>query len=176
MPRRSGRLSTSSEAVAKHKRAASGSADLVAIAKRPKKQQSTPTKSQYFERGDDQDEAELESEDESESPSAAETASEFGDGSQDSVGSQDAADDDEEEDEDDSDEATPRRKSASQTTGTWKPGTKTGLGPGKQLVVKRPKARPAGKTPYTDETIHPNTMLFLGELKANNERSWLKSK
>lgn len=179
MPRRSGRLSTGGEAVGKHKRAASGSADLVALAKRPKKQQTTPTKSQYFERANDDDDADLEAEDESETPSAADTGSEFGEGSQNSAGSPDPGDDDEgeeEEDEDDSNEATPRGKSASRTTGPWKPGSKTGLGPGKQLVVKKPKARPAGKVPYTDETIHPNTLLFLGELKANNERSWLKSK
>ena len=56
-----------------------------------------------------------------------------------------------------------------------KPGVKTGLGPGTQVVMKKPKARSAGKTPYTDDTIHPNTMLFLGDLAANNNRDWLKS-
>lgn len=57
----------------------------------------------------------------------------------------------------------------------WRPGVKTGLGPGTQVVIKKPKAREAGSTPYTDDTIHPNTMLFLGDLKANNDREWLKS-
>jgi hypothetical protein len=54
----------------------------------------------------------------------------------------------------------------------WKPGAK--LAPGTQLIIKKPKAREAGDTPYTDETIHPNTMLFLKDLAANNDRSWLK--
>lgn len=53
---------------------------------------------------------------------------------------------------------------------------KLGLGPGKQVIIKKPKARPAGSTPYTDETIHPNTLLFLADLKVNNNREWLKCK
>ncbi|KAJ4364230.1 hypothetical protein N0V95_000852 [Ascochyta clinopodiicola] len=54
----------------------------------------------------------------------------------------------------------------------WKPGAK--LEPGMQLIIKKPKARDAGDTPYTENTIHPNTMLFLNEIKANNDRQWLK--
>lgn len=54
----------------------------------------------------------------------------------------------------------------------WKPGAK--LEPGTQLVIKKPKAREAGDTPYTESTIHPNTMLFLEEIKENNDRQWLK--
>ncbi|EDU48266.1 conserved hypothetical protein [Pyrenophora tritici-repentis Pt-1C-BFP] len=54
----------------------------------------------------------------------------------------------------------------------WKPGAK--LEPGTQLVIKKPKARDAGDTPYLDHTIHPNTMLFLKDLAANNDRQWLK--
>jgi hypothetical protein len=57
-----------------------------------------------------------------------------------------------------------------------KPGVKTGLGPGTQIVIRKPKARVAGDTRYSDDTIHPNTMLFLGDLAANNEREWLKGK
>ncbi|KAF2721223.1 hypothetical protein K431DRAFT_338886 [Polychaeton citri CBS 116435] len=56
----------------------------------------------------------------------------------------------------------------------WRHGVSAGLGPGTQVVIKKPKARPAGNTPYVDETIHPNTLLFLGELKENNDRQWLK--
>lgn len=55
-----------------------------------------------------------------------------------------------------------------------KPGVKTGLGPGTQVVIRRPKARMAGDTSYSDGTIHPNTMLFLRDLAANNKREWLK--
>ena len=54
----------------------------------------------------------------------------------------------------------------------WKPGMK--LEPGTQLIIKKPKARDAGDTSYTESTIHPNTMLFLKEIKANNDRQWLK--
>jgi hypothetical protein len=57
----------------------------------------------------------------------------------------------------------------------WREGVKTGLGPGQQVVIKKPKARPAGKVPYSDGSIHPNTLLFLKDLKGNNDREWLKS-
>ncbi|KAA8643446.1 DUF2461 domain-containing protein [Aspergillus tanneri] len=57
----------------------------------------------------------------------------------------------------------------------WKEGVKTGLGPGKEVFVKKPKARDAGKTPYEDHTLHPNTLLFLKDLAKNNERSWFKA-
>jgi len=58
----------------------------------------------------------------------------------------------------------------------WRVGADTGLEPGTEIIIKKPKARPAGKTPYKDDTIHPNTMIFLRELKFNNDRGWLKSK
>lgn len=57
----------------------------------------------------------------------------------------------------------------------WRPGVSTGLEAGTQVVIKKPKARDAGETPYTDDTIHPNTLLFLEDLAANNDRGWLKS-
>jgi len=68
-------------------------------------------------------------------------------------------------------------KETSSTKGKelWRSGVKTGLGPGKQVIIAKPKARPAGKTPYTDDSIHPNTMLFLSDLARNNDREWLKS-
>lgn len=56
----------------------------------------------------------------------------------------------------------------------WREGVRTGLGPGKEVFIKKPKARDPGDIPYRDETIHPNTMLFLKDLKENNEREWLK--
>lgn len=56
----------------------------------------------------------------------------------------------------------------------WRPGVKIDVEPGREVFIKLPKAREAGKTPYTDETIHPNTMLFLRDLKSNNDREWLK--
>jgi len=54
----------------------------------------------------------------------------------------------------------------------WKPGAK--LEPGTQLIIKKPKARDAGDTPYLGHTIHPNTMLFLKDVAVNNDRQWLK--
>lgn len=56
----------------------------------------------------------------------------------------------------------------------WREGVKTGLGPGKEVFIKKPKARDSGGIDYVDDTIHPNTMLFLADLKENNERQWLK--
>lgn len=51
--------------------------------------------------------------------------------------------------------------------------TKNGksVGDGEYLIRKL-AARSAGKTPYAPHTLHPNTLLFLRELKANNERDW----
>ncbi|POS70410.1 hypothetical protein DHEL01_v211196 [Diaporthe helianthi] len=37
------------------------------------------------------------------------------------------------------------------------------------------KMRPAGDIDYEDDRLHPNTLLFLKDLKANNKRSWLKT-
>lgn len=56
----------------------------------------------------------------------------------------------------------------------WRPGVKTGLGPGKQVFIALPKARGDGGVRYQDGKIHPNTMDFLRELRENNDREWLK--
>ncbi|ETI23200.1 hypothetical protein G647_04997 [Cladophialophora carrionii CBS 160.54] len=56
----------------------------------------------------------------------------------------------------------------------WRPGVKTGLGPGKQVFIEKPKPRGDGGIKYLPGTIHPNTMAFLKDLKANNDREWLK--
>ncbi|KAL1792594.1 hypothetical protein ACET3X_009101 [Alternaria dauci] len=66
----------------------------------------------------------------------------------------------------------PIHKKVAEEKELWKPGAK--LAPGTQLVIKKPKARDAGDTPYLDHTIHPNTLLFLRDLAANNDRQWLK--
>ncbi|KAJ5263246.1 Conserved hypothetical protein CHP02453 [Penicillium angulare] len=57
----------------------------------------------------------------------------------------------------------------------WREGVRTGLGPGKEVFVPKPKAREAGNVPYQDEKLHPNTKLFLLDLKENNDRQWLKA-
>lgn len=56
----------------------------------------------------------------------------------------------------------------------WREGVKTGLGPGKEVFIEKPKARDPGDVPYEDDTLHPNTILFLKDLTKNNERQWLK--
>lgn len=56
----------------------------------------------------------------------------------------------------------------------WREGVRTGLGPGKEVFIPKPKARDAGDVAYRDETLHPNTRLFLLDLAENNEREWLK--
>lgn len=58
----------------------------------------------------------------------------------------------------------------------WRQGVKAGLGPGHQVFIERPKARPEGTVKYSPDKIHPNTMEFLKDLKANNDREWMKSK
>jgi hypothetical protein len=56
----------------------------------------------------------------------------------------------------------------------WREGVRTGLGPGKEVFIQKPAARDPGETPFRPGTIHPNTLLFLQDLAANNERQWLK--
>jgi hypothetical protein len=57
----------------------------------------------------------------------------------------------------------------------WREGVKAGLGPGKQVFIEKPKPRGDGGVKYVPGRIHPNTMLFLADLKKNNDREWLKS-
>ena len=56
----------------------------------------------------------------------------------------------------------------------WRQGVKAGLGPGKQVFIEKPKPRSDGGVKYIPHRIHPNTMLFLADLKKNNDREWLK--
>ncbi|GBF62602.1 hypothetical protein TMEN_5154 [Trichophyton mentagrophytes] len=57
----------------------------------------------------------------------------------------------------------------------WREGIRTGLEPGKEVFIKLPTPRDDGGIPYEDGTIHPNTVLFLADLKENNDREWLKN-
>ncbi|KAJ5365635.1 Conserved hypothetical protein CHP02453 [Penicillium concentricum] len=57
----------------------------------------------------------------------------------------------------------------------WREGVRVGLEPGQEVIIAKPKARDAGKTPYQDETLHPNTRLFLIDIAGNNDRQWLKA-
>ena len=46
--------------------------------------------------------------------------------------------------------------------------------PPKVTIIPLPKAREAGDIPYEDGRLHENTMLFLKDLKANNNREWMR--
>lgn len=107
-------------------------------------------------------------------------ASDFEAQSEKEASSESGPDDDASDEEPTTKRGTPRGRPQKQRTNKqqadekelWKPGAK--LEPGTQLIIKKPKARDAGDTPYTESTMHPNTMLFLKEIKANNDRQWLK--
>ncbi|KAI7703781.1 hypothetical protein KC353_g13888 [Hortaea werneckii] len=181
MARKSERLSTgASKAASTHKRTVSNSASAGAEAKRSKTK-AAPIKSHYFTSKDEED-----NETSNNSQSEGEDGSEFDEleSEEDSPESDEADDYDQ-----DSEKESKSRKGSTQgkrsqsstafkTKGTdvWRTGVKAGLGPGNEVVIKRPKARAAGSIPYSDESIHPNTFLFLQELKENNNREWLKSK
>ncbi|EXJ79808.1 hypothetical protein A1O3_08093 [Capronia epimyces CBS 606.96] len=146
----------------------------------PKGAKTTPTKSKYFEEpdSDEPDQTEnsgYEDEDASvtEEPSSSELESE--------------------DDYDSGDAPNKRRGARKQARGNgparpgtvstttlakgkelWRPGVKTGLGPGKEVFIEKPKPRGDGGVKYVPEKIHPNTMAFLKDLKNNNDREWLK--
>lgn len=161
-----------------------------------KRAKATPTKSQFFPRTSKEKVDATATDALSESPSP--TPSTVGDeasGYEDEDASVSEITSEEEEEEDYSDSEPPPKKKQKRTSGAkamphasskpattlkngqselWREGVQTGLGHGTQVIIKKPKPRPAGKTPYEDHTIHPNTMLFLSELAENNDRQWLK--
>ncbi|GAB1727823.1 hypothetical protein NU195Hw_g2143t1 [Hortaea werneckii] len=179
MPRKSERLSTgASKTESTHKRTVSASASTGADAKRSKTK-ATPIKSHYFTAKDEEDN---EVSDESQSQDGGDSEFDQLESEEESLESDDADDY-----EQDSEKESKSRKGSTQAkrgqsstavktkgTNVWKTGVKAGLGPGNEVVIKKPKARPAGRIPYSDESIHPNTLLFLKELKENNNREWLK--
>jgi len=198
MARKSQRLSAgAATTLPSHKRAASNLSLSTGEIKKSKTQKATPTKSQYFTKRadgstrskntaeDSGDELAPNDDDEEELASAPEDdLSEFG-SAHDSDDAEDDDDDNDDEYESEVEETKSRRKSSSNKAAAgksktvsggelWREGVKTGLGPGQQVVIKKPKARPAGKVPYSDGSIHPNTLLFLKDLKMNNNREWLK--
>lgn len=46
--------------------------------------------------------------------------------------------------------------------------------PPKVTFIPLPKLRDTGDIAYADDRLHPNTLAFLKDLKANNKRTWLK--
>ena len=144
-------------------------------------QSATPKKSKYFD-GPDSDE---DDEDEIESQGPEESGYEDEDASATEPGpSESESEDDYDSEEDNKSKKRPGKPSGKASTNgpstvaskdLWREGVKTGLGPGKQVFIAKPKPKGDGGVKYVSEKIHPNTMSFLTDLKANNDREWLKS-
>lgn len=153
----------------------------------------TPTKSKYFQGSDSEDSEGADSRGDGEDHSGYEDEEA-------SVNQETSSSEPDTEDEDEDDSDGDRRRSASKKKANrqagagaasgakavfsavlekgkelWRPGVKTGLGPGKQVFIEKPKPRGDGGITYVPENIHPNTMTFLRDLKDNNDREWLKS-
>ncbi|KAK7528462.1 uncharacterized protein IWZ02DRAFT_478331 [Phyllosticta citriasiana] len=192
MPRRSARQAAAPSASSRAtKRAASPKQTPARQSKRSRVQGSskvTPKESKYFERASQS----AQEEEQSREPSDAEASA----GNEDSGYEQKSEAEDETSPESEGDtisseeEVKPKTKGrtvkaaavavAAKATSKkgnelWRSGVATGLSPDKQLIIKKPKAREAGNTPYRDDTIHPNTLLFLRDLANNNDREWMKS-
>ncbi|KAI9817523.1 MAG: hypothetical protein M1827_001133 [Pycnora praestabilis] len=188
MARRPPRQQGSSASTAANKRAASPYTSTPRRqSKRGKFQQSpsatsksTPKKSQYFTGEHDKI---MESEAVSESEIENEESG-YEDEDEDGASLASPPSESDEEDDYSAEEAEPRKRAVRKSNGAtskltkgqelWRPGVKTGLEPGQEVIIRIPKARVAGKTPYLDGTIHPNTFLFLEDLARNNDREWLK--
>ncbi|KAK7549280.1 hypothetical protein IWX49DRAFT_567507 [Phyllosticta citricarpa] len=191
MPRRSARQAAAPSASSRAtKRAASPKQTPARQSKRSRVQGSskvTPKESKYFERASQS----AQEEEQSREPSDAEASA----GNEDSGYEQKSEAEDETSPESEGDaisseeEVKPKTKGqtfkaaavavAAKATSKkgnelWRSGVATGLSPDKQLIIKKPKAREAGNTPYRDDTIHPNTLLFLRDLANNNDREWMK--
>ena len=155
----------------------------------PTESHATPQTSKYFEEPESDDQQDLTT---NLSLNKA-TQSAYEDGNDDDVSIAEpssASSSASEDDYDSEEEARPKKKRGRQVTTKsvvgfahatkkgeelWRPGVKTGLGPGKQVYVEKPKPRGEGGIKYAPERIHPNTMAFLADLKKNNDRQWLKS-
>ncbi|KAK5016187.1 hypothetical protein LTR60_002525, partial [Cryomyces antarcticus] len=150
-----------------------------------KKSKTTPNKSQSFPSESQDDQSEPSSASESEA-AIEDEASGYEDEDASAVPSPSESEVDDDPEYSSEEQVKPKRsgkpkdgKAAALSTTTkdsnlWRTGLKSGMGPGTQVIIKKLKARPAGSTPYTADTIHLNTVLFLKDLRANNDREWLK--
>lgn len=151
------------------------------------KTKSTPTKSKYFEQSDNEsDDGEQSAEEAEDSGYEDQDPSAPDDFTESDSEIQDASD----SEEDQRKQKSKRKANKKSTAGVgssvspdlkngtelWRPGVSTGLGPGKQVFIEKPKPRGDGGIKYMPGRIHPNTMAFLNDLKNNNDREWLKSK
>ncbi|KAL6721924.1 hypothetical protein ACLMJK_001029 [Lecanora helva] len=144
---------------------------------------STPKKSQYFEHSSSEPESESEIEKEESGYEDEDASASLVSSPPESETEQDDEDEYASEDEKPRKRKKPGRKSngdgvavssGKQGQELWRPGVKASAAPGEAVFIKLPKAREPGKTPYSDSTIHPNTLLFLKDLRMNNDREWLK--
>ncbi|KAK0932904.1 hypothetical protein LTR29_015537 [Friedmanniomyces endolithicus] len=180
MARKSERLSTGTRSGAAHKRVASTTAIPRSEAKRPKTKKATPTKSQHFQADEDAEDVanHVEPQEEESSSRDDDIDSAFDDDGDASSSEPGPPDDDFNSGSEDAPKQrkkpAPRKTPQTPRAASARTGHETSLEPGTQLIIRKPKARPAGKTPYSDSTIHPNTLLFLKDLAANNNREWLK--
>ena len=190
MPRRKSSAATTPASTKSHKRQLSNDRPATATpgaraSKRLKEStentptSATPKKSKYFE------EPGSEVEDEEDEPSSVDLE-ESGYEDEDASATEAEPTEDEEEDDYDSEEDSKKKPRGKKLGGIgsaivsagknlWREGVKAGLGPGKQVFIEKPKPRGDGGIKYVPERIHPNTMLFLADLKKNNDREWLKS-
>ena len=151
----------------------------------PATTKTTPKKSEYFEQSSNLSEPD-------DSDTAADDTSDFA-GEEESAASS-AQSEDESDAYDSEEDKPPRRRKSGGRTGAkakaspasrgnerksggelWREGMKVEAAPGTEVYIALPKARGPGATPYRDDTIHPNTMLFLGDLRKHNDRAWLKA-
>lgn len=175
MAKRATKQSKAAKSANPPKRAPTEELQSSANSKRPRRlasTKSTPTKSRYFEGdSDSEDKESIESSDhgdgsgyEETDEDVAPTSESEGDGGSDISGEDDNY----------------GRAKGSRTFGSvsrtksQKMKDKADFEPGVQVIIKKPKAKGPGSTPYQDDSVHPNTMQFLRDLKSNNNRQWLK--
>lgn len=142
---------------------------------------STAKKSKYFEPDSSEDAEESSSNTEGNESDSVYEEKEDGDSNEDDHEPSDLDEPDSEEEAKKSKTKTGRGRVSDATAAAslkgkelWREGVRTGLAPGQEVFIAKPKPRDPGDVPYKDETLHPNTRLFLLDLAKNNDRQWLK--
>ncbi|KAJ5241906.1 Conserved hypothetical protein CHP02453 [Penicillium citrinum] len=143
---------------------------------------STAKKSKYFEPDSSEDAEESSSNTEGNESDSVYEEKEDGDSNEDDHEPSDLDEPDSEEEAKKSKTKTGRGRVSDATAAAslkgkelWREGVRTGLAPGQEVFIAKPKPRDPGDVPYKDETLHPNTRLFLLDLAKNNDRQWLKA-
>ncbi|KAL8418034.1 hypothetical protein RB594_001589 [Gaeumannomyces avenae] len=99
-----------------------------------------------------------------------------------------AGEEDDDDDNDDAPKPKSKQKSAQATRGKGRPASKKQQpdddnedddddddAEPRVTFIPHKKLRDTGGVEYADDRVHPNTLLFLGDLRANNKRAWLKA-